>query len=226
MVYAIIGVVVFLLLFLFVYTRQPKNNRVSLLKCLIGFGLGAIPAFFAAFYFQIFTGAYVTKGIENPMLKMFVEYFLIVAGSEELAKFLCGMLLLKNCKRRIDYVVVFAAVGIGFEIFESVLQINDLSGLLIKGLLSLHVCFQIFMGSLYGRGNKWLALIVPWVIHGAYDFMLSYSTGQAIVGSTAEKGALTMLGVVIGGITLLVLSLIYAHYIGKKCKQEEIRLVN
>lgn len=221
--YAIIETVIVILLFFYIYTRQPKGDRVSLLTCLIGFGLGAIPAFFISFFFQFYVIGYITRFIQNPVVRMIIEYFFVVAMIEELTKYISGKLLSKKCTSRIQYIAVFASVGAGFEVFESYFQVSDLMSMLIRLLLALHICFQIYMGSFYGKGKKFLAYVIPWLIHGTFDFLLTY--GGYLMGISQNQdeslnGVAVLLGAAIGGIVLLVMSLNHASEIGKKCKRE------
>ena len=218
MIFTIIGIVFMLALFVFVYTRQPKGHRVSLLSCLIAGLLGAIPAFFISFYFQIFTSAFVLKYIENDTLRKIIEYFLVVALSEELLKFISGVIVSKKtCTTRSNYITVFAAAGVGFDIFESSFQMGDGLSMIVRCVLAIHISLQICMAGFYSKGHKVLALVVPIIIHGLYDFGLSDGL-SGLFSSSAEDGVILILVVALGGIAFLVWSMIFANSVGKQDK--------
>lgn len=122
-----------------------------------------------------------------------VEAFLIVALAEEGCKLFFLKKLTWNNREfnyRFDGVVFSVFVGLGFAAFENILYVFSYGpGVIVsRGLLAIpgHMTFAIFMGifyaqaklnSLYGyeqgrRRNMRLALIVPMLLHGFYDFCL------------------------------------------------------
>jgi RsiW-degrading membrane proteinase PrsW (M82 family) len=124
-----------------------------------------------------------------------IENFLIIALTEEG----CKMLVLRtrtwrnpNFNYTFDAVVYAVAASLGFAGLENILYVVSKSSFglaLMRGILSVpgHAIDAVFMGYYYGlakRGecmgnerakkhNMRLALIVPVVIHGFYDFCLT-----------------------------------------------------
>lgn len=122
-----------------------------------------------------------------------MEAFLIVALAEEGCKLFFLKKLTWNSKEfnyRFDGIVFSVFVGLGFAAFENILYVfNYGPGVLAsRGLLAIpgHMTFAIFMGIFYSqakinshygyeqgrRKNMRLALLVPMLLHGFYDFCL------------------------------------------------------
>lgn len=123
-----------------------------------------------------------------------ILYFGIVAFAEEGAKYL----LMKrqtwnspefNCQY--DAVVYAVFVSLGFALWENISYVTHygFGTAVVRALTAIpgHTCFGVFMGTFYGlaRGYayigengmsktfKVLAVIVPALIHGAYDYIAS-----------------------------------------------------
>ena len=119
-------------------------------------------------------------------------YFGVVAFSEEGAKYL----LLRRVtwrspdfNSRYDGVVYAAFVSLGFALWENIgyVLMNGLGTALLRALTAVpgHACFGVFMGCWYagaketsrdGREDvskfmRAMAVVVPALLHGAYDFL-------------------------------------------------------
>jgi len=124
----------------------------------------------------------------------FLLYFLIVGLFEEFSKLL--MLHLGSWKNKefncqFDGVVYSVFVSLGFALWENISYVlhYGFKTALVRALTAVpgHACFGVFMGVFYAlareykiRGNKnaerffrFLALLVPTAIHGAYDYLAS-----------------------------------------------------
>lgn len=133
---------------------------------------------------------------EDTLVPHFLMYFVVVALSEEGFKYL---LLYRrtwhspdfNC--RFDGVVYAVFVSLGFALWENI-QYVSMMGLFAAAVRALtavpgHACFGVFMGAWYGmarwyenygeydksRRYRRLALIVPTLLHGCYDFIATIS---------------------------------------------------
>ncbi|MBR0081869.1 MAG: PrsW family intramembrane metalloprotease [Clostridia bacterium] len=129
-----------------------------------------------------------------------ILYFGIVALSEEGAKyFLLNRRTWKspefNCQY--DGVVYALFVSLGFALWENISYVLQygFTTAIVRALTAIpgHACFGIFMGIFYGLARRdanlqppkaavlWrvLALVVPALLHGAYDYIASMeSTGS------------------------------------------------
>ena len=138
----------------------------------------------------------VTK---NYTLYMFLLYFVVVAYAEEGAKYF----QLKrntwvssefNCQY--DGVVYAVFVSLGFALWENISYVMNygVRTAIIRAFTAIpgHACFGVFMGVFYGIARKYenrrllqkakayrvLAVVVPAVLHGAYDYIASVRAGN------------------------------------------------
>ena len=140
--------------------------------------------------------AAVTK---NYALYVFTLYFVIVAYAEESSKFL---LLKRNTWRspefdcQYDGVVYAVFVSLGFALWENISYVMayGVRIAIVRALTAIpgHACFGVFMGVFYGIAKKYdnrgqlrqaklyrvLALILPALLHGAYDYIASTQTNS------------------------------------------------
>ena len=144
-----------------------------------------------------------------------ILYFGIVAFAEESSKYL----LLKkrtwnadafNCQY--DGVVYAVFVSLGFALWENISYVMayGIGTALIRALTAIpgHACFGVFMGIFYGmakradlRGTdtearlfRALALLVPSLLHGAYDYIATSEGGDLyFVGFIAVLFAVSFL---------------------------------
>lgn len=132
--------------------------------------------------------------MRGDVLSIAVENFLFVALFEEIGKYF----FLKKATWRsehfnyvFDAVVYAVTVSLGFATLENIFYVSDggIGVAIVRGLLSVpgHAVFGVFMGAWYGiaktreaaqddagvRRNLTLALWVPTLLHGFYDFCLS-----------------------------------------------------
>ncbi len=125
----------------------------------------------------------------SPLLDAAFHDFILAALSEETVKLcMAGRLIKKNrgTISWLDTAIYVTIVGIGFTLVEDVVYMFSTSiiHILVRGLTSLHVFYGMFMGWYIGKsrytGKKRYAVIgflVPWFLHGMYDFSLSEEFG-------------------------------------------------
>ena len=132
--------------------------------------------------------------VEGSIPHLLFDNFLVVALAEELVKFCAfrfGAWKHKAFNYTFDAFVYMGCVAIGFAIPENILYVLDggVSLAIIRAVTSIpgHICFGMFMahhlgqakvceanGDIAGRKkNLRLALIIPVLIHGFFDFTLS-----------------------------------------------------
>lgn len=135
---------------------------------------------------------------QTSILYTFLFYFVFVAGSEELGKFVVMKLRTWNSVEfnyTFDAVVYAVAASMGFAALENVLYVftGGMGVALMRALTSIpgHAVFGVFMGLHYGLARRAaaygdektanrelrLAFIVPVLLHGFYDFCLSVEGG-------------------------------------------------
>lgn len=131
-----------------------------------------------------------------------VMYFVVVALSEELCKYL----MMKrrtwysmefNCQ--FDGVVYATSVSLGFALLENILYVFDggLGTALLRAVTAIpgHACFGVFMGAWYGMAKRCdnfgypeksrffriLAVFVPVLLHGAYDYIATREEELSVI---------------------------------------------
>lgn len=123
-----------------------------------------------------------------------ILYFIIVAFSEEGAKYF--MLWLRSWRStefdcQYDGVVYAVFVSLGFAVWENISYVLmfGFTTAIVRAITAIpgHACFGVFMGVFYSIAKKFwlrrqnglshlfrvLAVIVPALIHGAYDYIAS-----------------------------------------------------
>lgn len=121
----------------------------------------------------------------NPILYKAYYNIIALAFSEELVKFLYFKKVLKETSYKyswFDVVIVMTLVGLGFGCIENIVfSINSgIIPMLIKGISISHAGYGFIMGWFYGKKLKTnkniygvLGFVIPWLIHGLFDFGLS-----------------------------------------------------
>lgn len=158
---------------------------------------GIISTFFALVSEKLF-GTLLSMVVPlDSKLYGILLYFGVVAVSEEVAKY---VLLRKrtwndfefNCQ--FDGIVYATAVSLGFALWENISYVTmyGFSTALVRAITAVpgHACFGIFMGIFYGlaKSNDYigldnkakmynvLAVLVPVLLHGTYDYIATIST--------------------------------------------------
>ena len=180
-----------LILMIRIYRRdRVEKEPVSLLLSLVFTG---ILATFAAVLLEQVGISLLNRafGSEN-LLYQFLLYFIVVAGSEEGAKYI----LLKkrtwnhpafNCL--FDGVVYSTFVALGFALWENISYVlmYGMQTALLRAVTAVpgHACFGVFMGVWYSLAKKAenqgdpvqssrfrkSSFFVPVLLHGIYDFL-------------------------------------------------------
>ena len=148
-------------------------------------------------------GGWITKLLfpEGSLAYHAFTYFVVVALSEEGAKYF----LLKrktwqspefNCQ--FDGIIYSCFVSLGFALWENISYVLrfGLGTALVRAATAVpgHACFGVFMGAWYGMAKRYenkgdharsalcrkLALIVPALIHGCYDFIATIQGSSLI----------------------------------------------
>lgn len=129
---------------------------------------------------------------ENTLIYNVILYFVIVAVAEESSKYL---LLRRETWRspefnsQYDGVVYAVFVSLGFALWENISYVLSygFATAVVRAVTAIpgHACFGVFMGVFYGAARKYenfgqpavskalrcLCLLIPALLHGAYDFI-------------------------------------------------------
>ncbi len=175
--------------------RLEKESR-GLLLSLVLFGI--LSTIVASLGERIGIAVLNAVFAEETRLYDFLLYFIVVAFSEEGAKY---VLLKKRTWRnpefncQFDGVVYGVFVSLGFALWENIgyVAAYGMSTALIRAVTAIpgHACFGVFMGTWYGMakrreaagdlpGSKRMrtrALLIPALLHGFYDFTASSGGG-------------------------------------------------
>ena len=163
-----------------VWARQGKGNRLPVRPILRSVLAGMFPVFFAALIIQILLGnlyrALSVPYLMNKALSSYVDVALV----EEGFKFLGAYLIIRKLdpQRKSDYILIFGAVGLGFEITETLLELDSPLAGAVRGMFAMHIIWEFWMGSFFWEyrqrrkpGFLLLSLAVPFVLHGTNDFL-------------------------------------------------------
>lgn len=124
-------------------------------------------------------------GAANPIVDAAYKDIVSIALSEELCKYLMFRRVLAKEDRPISWlemIAVMTIVGIGFGLMEDIpyALMTNAGQMLVRGITVGHGSYGFIMGYLMGKAkatgdNKWavLGFVIPWVMHGLYDFGLS-----------------------------------------------------
>ena len=182
---------VVLLIYVYRHDRIEKEPRNLLLSLLLW---GIVATFLAVLTESVgaVALAYLLPGGDSNPAYPFWMFFVVVALSEEGFKYL----ILKwrtwrspqfNC--RFDGVVYAVFVSLGFALWENIgyVMMYGVGAALARAITAVpgHACFGVFMGAYYGLAKRsanrdetaasrlwnFLALLVPTVIHGLYDYI-------------------------------------------------------
>ena len=144
----------------------------------------------------------------HPFIKSIVLAFMMAGGPEELTKLafiiLTVLLFRKTIRNVYEYVLIGAAVGIGFTIPEEIGYAQETAAVWIRMLTLLgHMVYGMIMGKYLGiaRYNKLnnkprflqyvLAILIPIILHTLYDactsgnlMLLSENSAESDTGIT------------------------------------------
>lgn len=163
--------------------------------------MGIISTFFALISERVLSALLNSFAIKDPVLYNVILYFAVVGLSEETAKYV--LLKLKTWKNRefncqFDGVVYAVTVSLGFALWENInyVMMYGFGTALVRAVTAIpgHACFGVFMGLFYGQarrhaflGNRTaskvfrvLSVLIPALIHGAYDFIASMQSDNAV----------------------------------------------
>lgn len=138
---------------------------------------------------------------DTSYLYLAIEYFLVVAFSEELSKRLVGVGMTYKSDEfnyQFDAVVYCTAAALGFACIENVeYLILEGAGVALGRLIPIHTICGVYMGHYVGlaktaqrEGNfqkrafyNCISVLIPVLIHGFYDFSLSTENDDLLIAN-------------------------------------------
>jgi len=207
-----IAIVPAALLLIHVYRKDRLEHESAglLIKLLIFGALSAIPASFL----EVLGDKYLS-GVNNTLVYLFLETFLVVGVAEEGCKFLAARILTWksrefNCSY--DGVVYTVFASMGFAILENILYMyqHGMSVGIARAVTAIpgHCFFAVLMGWGYGNAKKYAVrgdmemsrsclrrgFIFAVLGHGAYDFFAMLGSGFSMLLFLALLIALYIIG--------------------------------
>ena len=202
---------------------QPITKAQALVPVLLG-----IVSLALSFVFVIINTNALVKGLGidssgfSPVLHSFYAAFFAAGLPEEIAKLLMILLTLLIFRSKIknvyEYVLVGAAVGFGFTLFEEFLYGSGETVLvMVLRLLTIaaHMIFGMIMGKHLGlarynkrsgrgsAGETALAILLPMLLHTVYDALTANSYLMR-----SEDETLQMIGMVLSLVATIALFVI------------------
>ncbi|MBQ2639385.1 MAG: PrsW family intramembrane metalloprotease [Bacilli bacterium] len=127
----------------------------------------------------------------NPIIYQAYYTFIVLALSEELIKFLTFKKVIKKNKYKYNWynlTIFMTIVGLGFGCIENATYSfgSGIIVMLLKGISIGHAGYGFIMGWFYSKMLETkkkvygvLSFIIPWLLHGLYDFGLSKEVMKA-----------------------------------------------
>lgn len=202
---------IYLMRFIYKQDKIEKEPMWLMARIFLAGIAAVVPAAIAELVIQHFLSAIFPAG--TGAMYLFLENFVSIALVEEYCKRFMVRRITWNCREfnySFDGIVYCVCASLGFATLENILYVFSEGGgfevAIVRALMSvpLHAFCGIYMGYYYGLAkqaalNEYEAkaetlmmksLVVPVLIHGAYDFILS-------VGSNAMMLAIVVFCVMI-----------------------------
>lgn len=181
----LVSLVPSLLLYKWIQKKEKDEKYKKIYKSAFVKGIIAIfPIILTSLIFNIIGRISGLKDL-NPLLYQLYYKFIVLAFAEELVKFIMFKNVLKKNKYEYSWynlTILIVMVGLGFECIENV-TFSFGSGIIemfIKGISLGHAGYGFIMGWFYGKMQKTgkkiyglFSFLIPWFLHGLYDFGLS-----------------------------------------------------
>ncbi|MFS0672692.1 glutamic-type intramembrane protease PrsW [Ornithinibacillus sp. 179-J 7C1 HS] len=180
------GVAPALALMSFFYLKDKITEPLPLIiRTFIFGGLLVFPIMFIQYAFE-----------SDQIGNLFIQSFFVVAFLEEFFKWFIFIYVIyqhTQFNTHYDGIVYAVSISLGFATVENVLYllVNGIEYAFTRALfpVSSHALFGVIMGFYFGKakmnpenraGNIVLALFIPIILHGIYNFILGYVTNWAL----------------------------------------------
>ena len=216
--------------FLYLWLKNlKKDDEVYKKICSSAFIKGLFLSTLGAFLFScvLYIVEIVLKVVGLSESYLFIYHNFILLGlSEELIKFFVFKHVVKKNKydyTSIDLIALMMIVALGFQILESCFYGvgANIPTMLIRGLTIMHGGYGFLIGYFLVKGIQnnskaysFLAIFIPFILHGSYDFFLS----SYIKEVNPDLGMISLLLAVIS-IVIMIWAIIY---INKSKKNDDL----
>lgn len=226
--------VIFLLFCVLWYVRplltQGKGNKLPAKYYINTILIATVPGLAVILIIEIgFGWIFKWTGIDTKtnFFWMFVENFIVIAGSEEFTKYMCGRLYINKLvrPRRADYIFLFGSAGLGYEIIESFMMLSSPLSAIARGAMCVHIMWQYIMGEYLFRAytaqqegdekkasnNRFKAFFFPIALHGLNDFLIAvFSYYQPAIQNLSESSDAFPVIMGAGSLILLIAELVFS----------------
>ena len=220
---AILSFVPSILLYLWLRNkvRQPQTDEYhkAIGNAMKQGCLTVLPVILCSAVFALI-GALLKWNRNTSIFGAFYHTFFVLALSEEISKTFMFTKVLKKAEYSytgLDITIFMTIVAMGFGLLEDVVYTigSNAIQILIRGVLMMHTGWGFLSGLFYASyartGKKWqavLGFLIPWILHGSYDFGLS--------SILSEEWAILPVAIAASSFVILIVMIIYFA-----CKQKE-----
>ncbi len=216
--------------FLYLWLKNVKKDdgtykKICTSAFIKGLFLSTIGAFLFSSLLYIIEVILKASGLMEPYLSIY-HNFILLGFSEEIIKFLVFKNVIK--KNRYNYspsdlISLMMIVALGFQLLESCFYGvgANIPTMLIRGLTIMHGGYGFLIGYFLVKGIQkekkgyaFLAIFIPFILHGAYDFFLSTYIKEV----NSDLGIISLLLALIS----IVIMIWAIAYINKLKKNEEL----
>ena len=204
---------------------EPEYKRLCNSAIIRGL-VSAAPIILVSFLINIIENFMPGLSSLPPAPKQFFHDMFVLAFAEELVKYLMFRGLMKKNPDYpygwLDVIVFMVSVGIGFELIEGVVYAfgSGPGHMLVRGITAMHAGFAFIMGYFMGKGMKTgdkkytvLGFVVPWIMHGLYDFSLS----EEATALNSDIAAIVAVGLAL----LCLVIFVYMIFFMRKARENE-----
>lgn len=187
----------------YIYKKDINKEPKKLLKKLFIYGiLSCFLTLFITLVLELLFPIFSLETENANFFELFIQVFIGIALVEEFSKWIMVYKISYNNKEYdevYDMVVYATFVSLGFACFENILYVmsKGITTAFLRGILSVpgHACNGVFMGYYLSlsklallnnneklcKKNKILSLLVPFLLHGIYDFCLFTGNGLFVI---------------------------------------------
>ena len=182
----IISFIPSLLMFLFLRNNR-KDDQEYRKNCTSLLGKGLLISLLIFLFDLVIKILWGLTGIgeKNIWIDRLFTCFIVNATIEELCKFLVARKYIREDltkTSRLDIISFLTIAAISFGLLEDIVYIfsTNIGQIIVRGILMGHVPYELLMGLLYSKSvaekrpvYKVLAFLIPIILHGSYNFLLS-----------------------------------------------------